>query len=152
MPASLAFGLVATFLLLVAAGALVLLGRRRRLERRSDSMHRLLELADQLEADLKTCRNGLKQAHAVMSLNPDQPAAGEQEAKQAIDAGLRSLLQQRLWIRDCAPDATQQGLDEAATGMSQTRARLRPLVRALERAHHELDDAMREHIRRESDV
>ncbi|MCX7512471.1 hypothetical protein OSC30_01720 [Frateuria sp. STR12] len=140
------------FLLLVGAGAFVLLGRRRRLDQRSDSMLRLLELADQLEADLKTCRNGLKQAHAVMSLNPDQPAAGEQEATQAIDAGLRSLLQQRLWIRDCAPDASQQGLDEAAADMSQTRARLRPLVNALERAHHDLDDAMREHIRRESDV
>ena len=138
-------------LLLVGAVALVLAGRRRRLERRRLSMHRLLELADQLEADLKTCRNGLKQAHAVMSLNPDQPAAGEPEAKQASDAGRRSLLQQRLWIRDCAPDASQQGLDEAAADMSQTRSRLRPLVRALERAHHELDDAMREHIRRESD-
>ncbi|MGN2250560.1 hypothetical protein ACFWZ1_10855 [Frateuria sp. GZRe14] len=152
MPASLAFGLAAMCLLLVGAGAFVLVGRRRRLERRRHSMHRLLELADQLESDLKTCRKGLKQAHAVMSFNPDQPAAGEQEAKQAIDAGLRSLLQQRLWIRDCAPDASQQGLDEAAADMSQTRARLRPLVRALERAHHELDDAMREHIRRESDV
>jgi len=140
------------FLLLVGAGALVLLGRRRRLERRTNSMLRLLELADQLEADLKTCRTGLKQAHAVMSLNPDQPAASEQEAKQAIDAGLRSLLQQRLWIRDCAPDASQLGLDEAAADMSRTRAQLRPLVRALERAHHELDDAMREHIRRESDT
>ncbi|WP_425474719.1 hypothetical protein [Frateuria hangzhouensis] len=152
MPVTLAFGLAAMFLLLVGAGAFVLLGRRRRLDQRSDSMLRLLELADQLEADLKTCRNGLKQAHAVMSLNPDQPAAGEQEATQAIDAGLRSLLQQRLWIRDCAPDASQQGLDEAAADMSQTRARLRPLVNALERAHHDLDDAMREHIRRESDV
>jgi hypothetical protein len=149
VPASLAFGLAATFLLLVGAGSLILLGRRRGLDRRTASMLRLLELADQLEADLKTCRKGLKQAHAVMSLNPDQPAAGEQEAKQAIDAGLRSLLQQRLWIRDCAPDASQQGLDQAAADMSQTRARLRPLVRALEAAHHELDDAMREHIRRE---
>lgn len=129
-----------------------MLRRRRQLDRRSDSMRRLLELADQLEADLKTCRTGLRQAHAVMSLSPDQPAAGEQEAKQAIDAGLRSLLQQRLWIRDCAPDASQQGLDKAAADMSQTRARLRPLVHALERAHHELDDAMREHIRREPDA
>ena len=139
-------------LLLVGAGAFVLVGRRRRLERRRHSMHRLLELADQLESDLKTCRKGLKQAHAVMSFNPDQPAAGEQEAKQAIDAGLRSLLQQRLWIRDCAPDASQLSLDQAAADMSQTRARLRPLVGALERARHELDDAMREHIRREPDA
>jgi len=140
------------FLLLVCAGCLVLLGRRRQLERRTASMLRLLELADQMEADLKTCRSGLKQAHAVMSVNPDQPAASEQEAKQAIDAGLRSLLQQRLWIRDCAPDASQQGLDQAAADMSQTRARLHPLVRALERARHELDDVMREHIRREPDA
>ncbi|MEI7036970.1 hypothetical protein [Fulvimonas yonginensis] len=152
MPAFLALGLAATLLLLVGATWLVLLRRRRRLDRRTDSMRRLLDLADQLEADLKTCRSSLKQAHAVMSLNPDQPAAGEKEAKQAIDAGLRSLLQQRLWIRDCAPEASQEGLDEAAADMSQTRARLRPLVRALERAHHELDDAMREHIRREHDT
>lgn len=152
MTAPLALGLVVTLLLLVGAGAFVLLGRRRQLDRRADSMHRLLELADQLEADLKTCRQGLRQAHAVMSLNPDQPAASEQEAKQAVDAGLRSLLQQRLWIRDCAPDASQQGLDQAATDMSQTRARLHPLVRALERAQHELDDVVREHIRREPDA
>lgn len=152
MSAFLTLGLAATFLLMAGATALVLLRRRQQMDRRTDSMRRLLELADQLEADLKTCRSGLKQAHAVMSLNPDQPAAGEQEAKQAIDAGLRSLLQQRLWIRDCAPDASQQGLDEAAADMSQTRARLRPLVSALERARHDLDDAMREHIRREHDA
>jgi hypothetical protein len=112
-------------------------------------VNRLLELADHLEADLKTCRSELQQAHAVMSLNPDLPAASEQEAVQATEAGLRSLLQQRIWIRDRAPRASQAELDEAARSMSDARERLRPLLQALDQAQRELDSAMREHIRRE---
>jgi hypothetical protein len=84
-----------------------------------------------------------------MSLNPDLPAASEQEAVQAIEAGLRSLLQQRIWIRDRAPRASQAELDEAVRSMSDARARLRPLLQALDQAQRELDSAMREHIRRE---
>jgi hypothetical protein len=112
----------------------------------------LLELADKLESDLKTCRAGLQQAHAVMSLNPDLPASSEQEARHAIDAGLRSLLQQRIWIRDKAPRAAQEELDKAVSSMNDTRERLRPLLAALDRAQHDLDSAMREHLRREHDA
>ncbi|WP_430389466.1 hypothetical protein [Dyella sp. 20L07] len=143
-------------LAVVVALAIVLawlgLAYRRRADRRSGSLHQLLELADRLEGDLKTCRTGLQQAHAVMSLNPDQPASGEQEARQAIDAGLRSLLQQRIWIRDEAPRASQLQLDQAVASMNDTRSRLRPLLDALDRAQHDLDSAMREHLRREHDA
>lgn len=147
--------------LLLGLAALAVLGAalvaltfafRRRADRRSGSLHQLLELADRLEADLKTCRTGLQQAHAVMSLNPDLPASSEQEARHAIDAGLRSLLQQRIWIRDQAPRASQQQLDEAVAAMNGTRDRLRPLLAALDRAQHDLDSAMREHLRREHDA
>ena len=140
--------------LVVLAAALIgmALGYRRRAERRSSSLHRLLELADRLEVDLRTCRTGLQQAHAVMSVNPDLPASSEQEARHAVDAGLRSLLQQRIWIRDQAPRASQQQLDEAVTAMNDTRDRLRPLLAALDRAQHDLDSAMREHLRREHDA
>ncbi|TNY25381.1 hypothetical protein [Fulvimonas soli] len=148
MDTPLALGIAAFFLLLVAAVGLSLL-RRRRLQRRSERVHQLLRLADQLEADLRTCRNGLLQAHAVMSLNPDLPAAGEQEARQAIDAGLRSLLLQRIWIRDRSAQASQQELDSTADAMTSTRDRLEPLLRALDQARGDLDHAMREHIRRE---
>ncbi|KRE93783.1 hypothetical protein ASG87_18295 [Frateuria sp. Soil773] len=148
MNGPLTFGIAAFFLLLLATVCFALL-RRRRLDRRTDSLQRLVRLADLLEADLKACRSGLQQAHAVMSLNPDLPAAGEQEARHAIDAGLRSLLQQRIWIRDRSPGASQQELDDAAAAMSGTRDRLQPLMRALDQAQHALDDAMREHIRRE---
>ena len=144
-------GIAALFLLLLVTVSVTLL-RRRRLDRRADSLRRSLELADLLEADLKTCRSRLQQAHAVMSLNPDQPAASEQEAGHAIDAGLRSLLQQRIWIRDQAPRASQGELDEAATKMAEARKRLQPLLLALNQAQHELDHAMREHIRREPDA
>ena len=125
---------------------------RRRQAQRGASLQSLLDLADRLEADLKTCRSGLQQAHAVMSLNPDLPAASEQDAQHAIDAGLRGLLQQRLWIRDRSPRATQQELDEAAASMRSTRDRLQPLLQALNKAQNDLNSAMREHIRRESDT
>jgi len=140
--------------LVILAVALVgtTLAYRRRADRRAASVLQLLELADRLEGDLKTCRAGLQQAHAVMSLNPDLPASSEQEARHAIDAGLRSLLQQRIWIRDEAPRATQEALDKAVSSMNDTRDRLRPLLVALDRAQHDLDSAMREHLRREHDA
>jgi hypothetical protein len=146
--ANLTLGLTLLFILL-AAFASATLFYRQRIYRRAGSVRYLLELADQLEADLKTCRAGLQQAHAVMSLNPDQPTTGEQEARHAIDAGLRSLLLQRIWIRDKAPRATEQELSSAAATMSAARQRLQPLLVGLNQAQHALDDAVREHIRRE---
>jgi hypothetical protein len=142
------FGLaILVILLVVALGGAFLL---RRMTRRTSSLRHLLELADRLEADLKSCRTRLQQAHAVMSLNPDLPAASEQEAAHAVDAGLRALLQQRIWIRDRAPSATQAELDTATQDMEQTRERLHPLLQALGQAQSELDSAMREHIRQDS--
>lgn len=142
----------AVLLLLLVAGAGWALFTRRRQARRSNSLQNLLDLADRLETDLKTCRSGLQQAHAVMSLNPDLPAASEQDARHAIDGGLRALLQQRLWIRDRSPQASQHELDEAVTSMRSTRDRLQPLLQALTQAQSDLNSAMREHIRRESDT
>lgn len=148
MDTYLTLGLAILFILLVVAviGAFLL----RRLTRRTTSLRRLLELADRLESDLKSCRARLQQAHAVMSLNPDLPAASEQEADHAIDAGLRALLQQRIWIRDHAPTASQHELNSAIQDMAQTRERLQPLLQALGQAQSELDSAMREHIRQDS--
>ena len=147
----LTLGVAACFiiLLLLAGGAVLVL--RQRQHRRGISIRRLLDLADRLEADLKTCRSGLQQAHAVMSLNPDLPATSETDAHHAVDAGLRALLQQRLWIRDRSAGASQLELDNAATSMGDTRNRLQPLLQALNQAQTDLNSAMREQIRRESD-
>jgi len=143
---------LAALIIIAAVLVSLTLSYRRKSDRRALSLHQLLELADRVEGDLKTCRAGLQQAHAVMSLNPDLPASSEQEARHAIDAGLRSLLAQRIWIRDAAPTASQEELDKAVASMNDTRDRLRPLLTALDRAQHELDSAMREHLRREHDA
>lgn len=142
----------AALLLFVIAMAAWSLGARRQQHRHAASIKGLHDLADRLETDLKTCRAGLQQAYAVMSINPDLPAASEQDAQHAIDAGLRALLQQRLWIRDRSPHASQRELDEATGSMRSTRERLQPLLRALNQAQSDLDSAMRDHIRRDSDA
>ena len=147
----LTLGTIALLVLLTALLGATWLLRRRQMQRGA-SLRSLLDLADRLEADLKTCRSGLQQAHAVMSLNPDLPAASEQDAQHAIDAGLRGQLQQRLWIRDRSPQASQRELDEAAASMRSTRDRLQPLLQALTQAQSDLNSAMREHIRRDSDT
>ena len=143
----LTLGAAALLALVVAAVGWLLLARRR--PGRADSLTSLLDLADRLEGDLKTCRSGLQQAYAVMSINPDLPAAGEEDAQHAIDAGLRALLQQRLWIRDRLPHASQRELDEARDSLLSARQRLRPLLHALTQAQIDLDSAMRDHIRRD---
>jgi len=139
---------LAAALTLPAAAALGWSWRHRQ-GRRSASLRHLLELADRLETDLKTCRTGLRRAHAVLSPDPDLATASEQEAAQAVDAGLRSLLRQRIWIRDRAAAASQPELDRAAHSMRRARERLRPLLQALGQAQRDLDSAVREHIRRE---
>ena len=151
MNAYLTFGVAALLVLLIIVLSWTLRQRRRQTLRNA-SLRNLLDLADRLEADLKTCRAGLQQAHAVMSLNPDLPAASEQDAQHAIDAGLRALLQQRLWIRDRSPRASQHELNEAASSMQATRDRLQPLLQALTQAQTDLNSAMREHLRRDADT
>lgn len=120
-----------------------------RTRRRHSAMQDLLDNADRLEADLKDCRDHLQRAHSVMSVSPDVPAAGEVEAQQAVDSGLRALLQQRLWIRDRAPEASQRELDEAVNGLVRARHQLEPRLRALGDAQTALDTAVREHIHKE---
>jgi hypothetical protein len=144
-------GTAVCFSLLVLAVGYVLFQRKRQWQRNA-MLQGLLELADRLESDLKTCRKGLQQAHAVMSLNPDMPAASEQDARHAIDAGLKALLQQRLWIRDRSAHASRRELDETANSMRDAHERLRPLLQALSQAQQDLDSAMREHIQREPDA
>ncbi|BFI96426.1 MAG: hypothetical protein RSP_19360 [Rhodanobacter sp.] len=146
---SLTLGVIA-LLALVAASVWALTSRRWQ-NRRATDMRQLLDLADRLESDLKSCRTGLQQAHAVMAINPDLPAASEQDARHAVDAGLQALLRQRIWIRDRAARASQQELDETAAAMRASRDRLQPLLQALTAAQRDLDSAMREHIHREAE-
>ncbi|HEX7341774.1 MAG TPA: hypothetical protein VF269_05820 [Rhodanobacteraceae bacterium] len=140
--------IVLVVIIVVLATVSWLLYRRR--HRHNQALHQLLDDADRLEADLKECRQRLDRAHAVMSAAPGTPVAGENDARQAVDAGLRSLLEHRLWIRDYSAGASQKELDDAVTALSRARAKLEPQLRALDHAQRELEQAVRERIERGS--
>jgi hypothetical protein len=135
--------------LAIALGLCVWTLRHQRSRRRHGALQDLMDNADRLESDLKDCRDRLQRAHAVMSVSPDVPASGELEAQQAVDSGLRALLQQRLWIRDRAPEASQRELDDAVDALVRARHQLEPRLRALDDAQTALDTAVREHIHKE---
>lgn len=137
-------------LLVVIALVTMLFARARRMYRRTRALRRLLDDADALEQDLRECRQRLQRAHAVMKVAPGIPAAGETEAQASVDAGLRSLLEHRLWIRDHAEDASQRELDTAVDALSEARAKLEPQIRALDRAQRDLDEAVRERIEKDA--
>lgn len=138
------YALAATIVVAVAfCGWAVSLQRRRR---RLGALQDLQDHADRLEVDLKDCRERLQRAHAVMSSHPEQPAAGEIEARHAVDSGLKALLRQRIWIRDKAPSASQRELDEAVDALLRARHQLEPRLRDLDDAQAALDTAVREQI------
>ncbi len=139
----------ATAVLLLLVLATLSLWHVRRLRRRHAALHQLLDHADHLEADLKECRHRLDRAHAVMEVKPGQPVAGETGAREAVDAGLRSLLEHRLWIRDQSARASQAELDAAVTALTRARAQLEPQLRALDQAQRGLEQAVRDHIAQE---
>ncbi len=140
---------VSTLLLVLLSALGAALWQRRRQALHTARVQNLLDLADALERDLKTCRNNLAQAHAVMSVNPDSPAPSEKDARHAVDVGLRALLQQRLWIRDRSAQASSSEFAAASASMRHVRAQLQPLLLALAQAQSAVDRAMREHIRQD---
>ena len=102
--------------------------------------------ADGLEHDLKECRTRLARAHASMSMGPNQPAAGEAEARVAVDAALRELLAHRLWLRDEAGNANQRELDAAVSAIGKARGALGKQLQELDSAQRALETAVREKI------
>lgn len=130
---------------LVTVVAVIVVSRYWLGHRRERLMLRLLDGADRLEADIKRCRVRLDQAHAAVTVTPGLPSAGSASANEAIDQALRNLLEHRLWIRDRAPAASQQELQQAADALDRARAGIRTQLEALDRARQELDDAVREY-------
>lgn len=143
-PATLLAIILPALVAVVACAAIVyLLVRQMRHQR---ALRTLYLEADGLEHDLKECRTRLTRAHASMSMGPNQPAAGETDARKAIDAALRELLAHRLWLRDHAGNANQHELDAAVLAIGKARAALGNQLRELDSAQRALESAVRERI------
>ncbi|HEX5488900.1 MAG TPA: hypothetical protein VFX04_07125 [Rhodanobacteraceae bacterium] len=144
LPASLLAIVLPAAVAVVACAAIVyVLVRQVRHQR---ALRTLYIEADGLERDLKACRNQLARAHASMSMGPNQPAAGEAEARQAVDAALRELLAHRLWLRDEADSANQRELDAAVSAIGRARGALGKQLEELDSAQRALETAVREKI------
>jgi hypothetical protein len=139
----LAIVLPALVAVIACALAVFLLLRQMRHQR---ALRTLYLEADGLEHDLKECRTRLARAHASMSIGPNQPAAGEADARQAIDAALRELLAHRLWLRDEADNANQRALDAAVAAIGKARGALGRQLEELDSAQRALETAVREKI------
>lgn len=144
LPASLLAVVLPAVVAVVACAAIVyVLVRQVRHQR---ALRTLYIEADGLERDLKACRSQLARAHASMSMGPNQPAAGETEARQAVDAALRELLAHRLWLRDEADNAKQRELDAAVSAIGRARGALGKQLEELDTAQRALETAVREKI------
>ncbi|HJU25248.1 MAG TPA: hypothetical protein VJ722_01110, partial [Rhodanobacteraceae bacterium] len=92
------------------------------------------------------CRVRLERAHASVNVTPGVPAAGEADARTAVDTALRGLLEHRLWLRDQAAEAGQRELDAALAALDKARASLSEHLAALDSAQRALETAVRERI------
>ena len=133
-------------LAVIVALAAVIAVMLQRQNRRRRALRALYRGADGLEHDLKECRTRLERAHASMNVAPGVPAAGEADARTAVDAALRGLLEHRLWLRDEAADANQRELDAAVSALDKARASLSAQLTALDSAQRALETAVRERI------
>ncbi len=134
---------IALFAIAAVAAVVFLMHRQARRRRALRLLHRG---TDALERDLKECRARLERAHAAMTLGPELPAAGQTDARAAIDTALRELLAHRLWLRDNADDADQRELDTAVSAIGKARESLSQQLEALASAQRALDTAVRERI------
>lgn len=134
---------IALFAVAVVATVAFLMHRQAHRRRTLRSLHRS---TDALERDLKECRARLERAHAAMTLAPELPAAGQTDARAAIDTALRELLAHRLWLRDNADDAGQRELDTAVSAIGKARGSLAQQLDALASAQRALDAAVRDRI------
>jgi hypothetical protein len=130
----------------VIAALVAIIVFMRRQARRRRALRALYRGADALEHDLKECRMRLERAHASVNVAPGVPAAGEADARTAVDAALRELLEHRLWLRDQAAEAGQRELDAALAALDKARASLSEQLTALASAQRALETAVRERI------
>ena len=119
------------YLLLIPLGAALLLiaviWHQWQWRRREQSMRRLLDGADALEAKLLACRTRMQQLRSMLEVLPEEMSADANAALAADDkvqAALRDLLGHRLWIKQHAGEASLRELAAACLAIEQSLARM----------------------------
>ncbi|GAB2504449.1 hypothetical protein [Arenimonas alkanexedens] len=126
-----------------------------RSRRRDRALHRLLDLADEMQALLDRSQKQMLAMQAVVGRVPADIAA---VAHASLDRSLpirdakRDILQHRLWIQKHSATASQAELDTACGALERARAKLSVQLTELERAGADLaaaTEATAEAARRE---
>lgn len=127
----------------VVAGA-AWLWRAARIRRRERTVTRIMDDADAVESLLKRTRDRMGAMQRVVGRMPADIAADAQaslESDARVQAGLRDLLQHRLWLQQNHETASQAALDEAAAALGRARERIESELDRLDDAGAELDSA-----------
>lgn len=124
-----------------AALAAVLVGlllRERRLRAKRDLMRQILDLADELESGLRECRRHLRELPSSAANESASTAAEPADA--AVDAGLRDVLANRLWLQREGQRASVAALSQARDALAEARQTLQSQLARLADARADLDE------------
>jgi hypothetical protein len=130
--------------LIFAAVAVPVVWTFRVRKRRRDTLARMLDLADDVEALLDRSQERMAALRPLVQRVPADIAADAQaslESSLPIMEAKRDVLQHRLWIQKHGETATQAELDQACAALGRVQERLDRQLAALERVGSELASA-----------
>jgi hypothetical protein len=136
------FILLTSILLVLAGGAALWRIARRR--RRQRTLTRIMDDADTMETLLRRTRDKMGAMQNVVGRMPADIAADARaslDSDERVRAGLRDLLQHRMWLQQNVETASQASLDEAAAALERAKARIAAELDRLDNAGAELDSA-----------
>ncbi len=121
--------------------------------KRDRAIQHFLDSADALERDLHECKRRMAEMREWVAGLPGEAskqASSFLNADASVQAALKRVLSERLWLRDSHQSATLKQLQDAEATMSKSReslaenmTKLDALREELERANGQLDDAHR---------
>lgn len=135
---------VVALLVLVSCAVLFMLWRERQSGRRDRAIRLFLDSADALERELHQCKLRMQEMQGWVASLPNtgsREASDRLAAGDSVQAALKQLLGQRLWLKDSGSTATLDELSAANERLSRSRANLATQMAKLEQMREELERA-----------
>jgi hypothetical protein len=137
-----------TYLIAMAVAAALLIAalglREYRLRRRPRLLAEVMDEADALERELYECRTRLREIPALVAALPPSAqlsARATLVAEPQVQAALRDLLSNRLWLKEHAATATLAELESARGALATAKAALATQLDRLAEVRAELEAA-----------